>query len=312
MGKGTMRSGFVCISGPTNAGKSTLMNALVGQKLAIITPKPQTTRNRIMGIHTVGGKGQIVFVDTPGFHRAENALGKRMNRVAVRSLLDTDLALLVVDVTLDLSRGEGAISPRNLNAVKQVEASGLPVVVALNKVDKVPRKELLLPLLAAYEECMSPAAMVPLSARKSDGLKQLESHLFELLPEGDRLYPEDMISDQPERFLAAEIIREKLIMVTKEELPYSTAVQIESWKEVENRKGDVVVHLSGIIHVERESQKGIVIGKGGLRLKEVGERARLELERMLENRVYLKLFVRVEKNWSGDPRRLDKLGYREE
>jgi GTP-binding protein Era len=180
MGEGTLKSGFVCISGPTNAGKSTLLNALVGQKLAIITPKPQTTRNRIMGIHTVAGKGQIVFVDTPGFHRAKNALGRRMNRVAVRSLLDTDLALLVVDVTLDLFRGEGVISPKNLNAVNQVQASKLPVIIVLNKVDKVPHKELLLPLLAAYEACLSPVAMYPISAKKSGGFQRLESNLFDI------------------------------------------------------------------------------------------------------------------------------------
>jgi GTPase len=301
------RAGFVCLSGPTNAGKSTLMNAMIGQKVAIASPKPQTTRNRILGIHNVSEPpGQIVFVDTPGLHRPRGQLGQRMLQIAVRSLEETDLAVLVVDVARDL-RARGALSEANRTGLETVVRSGVPVVVALNQIDKVGDKKALLPVLAQYAERLGGAEIVPISARTRDGLDRLERVILGHLPEGEPLYPPDLLSDQAERFLAAELIREKVILLTQQELPYSTAVEIEQWEEPSPPRS--TLDIAAVIHVERDSQKGIVIGKGGERLKAIGIKAREELEEAFGTHVYLTLFVHVEKDWTKDKRRLTRMGY---
>jgi GTP-binding protein Era len=308
----TTRAGFVCLAGPTNAGKSTLMNAMVGEKVAIITPKPQTTRNRILGIHTVPERGQIVFVDTPGFHRAQGRLGRRMNDVASRTLLETNLVVLVVDVSLDAARlgrgGKGTLHPANQAALERVREAGVPVFVVLNQVDKVAVKQALLPVIASYSSLLPGAEIVPISARTRDGLEQLEGLLFAALPESELLYPADILSDQAERFLAAEIVREKVMLQTHEELPYSVVVEVERWEE-DRREDGGLVSIAAVIHVERDSQKGIVIGKGGARLKSIGTAARQELEEVLGAKVFLELFVHVEKDWSEKDQRLDRFGY---
>jgi GTP-binding protein Era len=303
----TARVGFVCLTGPTNAGKSTLMNAVIGQKIAIISPKPQTTRNRILGIHTIAERGQLIFVDTPGLHRPRGKLGERLMEVARRSLRGTDVAVLVVDASLDV-KVRDSLSKPNRAAAEEVKSAGLPTVVALNKVDLIPKKELLLPLTMVYSELLGTTDIVPISARKGRNLDALESLLFEKLPEGPLLYPADVLSDQAEKFLAAEIIREKAIKHTKEELPYSVAVEVESWLEPEEEGR--VLHIGAIIHVERSSQKGIVIGKGGGRLKVIATEARLELEQMFDTKIFLEIFVHIEKDWSKDQRRLDRFGYK--
>jgi len=316
----TLRSGFVVLAGPTNAGKSTLMNAIIGEKLAIITPKPQTTRNRILGIHTMSTRGQIIFVDTPGFHRSRGKLGHRMNDMARRSLDDTDIALLVVDASLDAEQAPGRLHPANASALDKVKQSGVPFIVALNKVDKIRLKDALLPVIQMYAERSGASDVIPISALNKDGLDRVQDLLLGMLPEGGFLYPPDVLSDQAERFLAAEIIREKVMMATRQELPYSVAVEVEQWEEHadgkkkkrpddEERKADDTIRINAIIHVERDSQKGIVIGKGGSRLKEVGSQARVELESMFGTKVFLELFVRVEKDWTHDPKRLDRFGY---
>ncbi|MBN1946679.1 MAG: GTPase Era [Bradymonadales bacterium] len=299
-------SGFVCLSGPTNAGKSTLMNALVGQKIAIITPKPQTTRNRILGIHTVADRGQLIFVDTPGFHQPKSRLGKRMVELAMRSIHDTDLVLLVVDATLDAA-SSGFLADANRQAALQVASSQVPTVLALNKVDRIRPKERLLQVIDAYDRELGLRDIYPISALTGSGLAQLEADLLTRLPVGPPLYPEDMLSDQVERFLAAEIIREKVILLTRQEIPYSVAVEVESFKEPEAPGG--TLRISALIFVERESQKGIVIGKGGALLKQIGTRARQELEVMFQTRVFLELVVKVSKDWPQDIRRLARFGY---
>jgi GTP-binding protein Era len=302
----TTRSGFVCMVGPTNAGKSTLMNAVIGQKISIITPKPQTTRNRILGIHSVAERGQIVFVDTPGWHRPRGRLGERMVEVATRSLEDTDLALLVVDAQRDVESRE-TLHPANRSAARKVAETGLPAVAALNKIDLVRDKAKLLPVVEAYAETLGSEDLVPLSALERDGLDRLVDTLFARLPRSPMLYPKDMLSDQAERFLAAEIVREKVILATRQELPYSVAVQVEEWEEP--RVEGKALRIGALIHVERKSQKGIVIGKGGERLKQIGTAARKELEATFGTKIFLQLYVRVEKNWTSDARRIERLGY---
>ena len=286
------------------------MNAIIGEKIAIITPKPQTTRNRILGIHTVPERGQIVFIDTPGLHRPQGRFGERLNRVAVHSLHETELALLMVDASLDASKPAGKLSGPNRRAVETVQNAGVPVVCALNKVDRIHPKTRLLPLLETYSKLLGTDNVIPISATKKSGLDLLEDILFELLPESPLLYPEDMLSDQAERFLAAEIIREKLMLFTHNELPYSVVVEVEEWVEEpgkDEKPGQL--RISAVIHVEKDSQKGIIIGKGGQKLKEVGTKARIDLESGFSTKVFLQLFVHVEKNWSSDPRRLDRFGY---
>ncbi len=284
-----MRSGFATILGRPNAGKSTLLNALVGEKLAIVTHKPQTTRNRIQGIVNVPRKGnrhaaQIVLIDTPGVHRPENSLDKAMMR-EVRDALDgCDLVLLITDVTQKPGAGEKFV----LNLVMQAKA---PAFLLLNKIDLI-HKDKLLPMIDHWRQMHDFKEIIPISARTRDGLDRLLDAMVEALPEGQPYFPRDQITDQPQRFLAAEIIREQVLLATKEEVPYAATVLIEQFEEQPR-----LTRIAAAIYCEREGQKGILIGKGGQMLKKIGTAARQEIEQMLETRVFLELFVKVRPGW---------------
>jgi GTPase len=297
-----IRSGMVAIVGPPNAGKSTLMNGLLEQKISIVSPKPQTTRNRILGIMN-GPEYQIVLLDTPGLHKAREPLNQEMVRIALESLHEVDAVLYLIDVSLPL--------PEKLKAEKGQELTGYmeqvrcPVILVLNKVDLL-IKEKLLAMIQTYAEFFPFHAIIPISALTGDGTDRLLAELLAVLPIGPRYYPEDIPTDATERFLVAEIIREKVFLLTGEEVPYSTAVLIESFKE-DPAKGLITIHAA--IVLERESQKGIVIGKGGLKLKSIGTAARKDIEKLLDQKVLLKLWVKVRKNWSRDEKFLKELGF---
>ena len=297
-----IRSGMVAIVGPPNAGKSTLMNGLLEQKISIVSPKPQTTRNRILGIINDEGY-QIVLLDTPGLHKAREPLNQEMVRIALDSLHEVDAVLYMVDVSLPL--------PDKLKEEKGQELAGhmeqvsCPVILVLNKVDLL-NKEKLLAMIQIYADFFPFHAIIPLSALHGDGNDRLLAELLAVLPYGPRYYPEDIPTDASERFLVAEIIREKVFLLTGEEVPYSTAVLIESFKE-DPDKGLITIHAA--IVLERESQKGIVIGKGGLKLKSIGTAARKDIEKLLDQKVLLKLWVKVRKNWSRDEKFLKELGF---
>ena len=291
------RSGFVGIAGPPNVGKSTLLNRILGEKISITSPKPQTTRNRILGI-AHRARAQIIFVDTPGVHGARKALNMRMVDAALTALDDMDVVLLVLDAAAPDPAAERLL-------VKKLGQLRRPVVLALNKTDLV-AKPALLALIARWSQAVAFQALVPVSAKTGDQLPALLEALEACLPEGPPLFPADAVTDLPERFIAAEMIREKVFRFTGQEIPYSTAVTIEHFAE-EDRPA--LVKIFATIHVERDSQKGVVIGKGGAKLRQIGTAARSEIQRMLGARVYLKLLVRVQKNWSQDSRALRRFGY---
>lgn len=291
------RSGFVGIAGPPNVGKSTLLNRILGEKISITSPKPQTTRNRILGI-AHRPRAQIIFVDTPGVHGARKALNIRMVEAALAALDDMDVVLLVLDAA-----GGDPAAERLL--VKKLGQLRRPVVLALNKTDLV-AKPALLALIARWSQAVAFESLVPVSAKTGDQLPALLEALEACLPEGPPLFPADAVTDLPERFIAAEMIREKVFRFTGQEIPYSTAVTIEHFAEDDR---PALVKIFATIHVERDSQKGVVIGKGGAKLRQIGTAARSEIQRMLGARVYLKLLVRVQKNWSQDSRALRRFGY---
>jgi len=294
-GAGTsFHSGFVAVVGRPNVGKSTLVNRLVGEKVAIVSDKPQTTRNRILAVVN-RPDGQIVLFDTPGIHKPMHRMNERMVEAAVGSLGQVDLALWLVDVTEEYGPGD--------RYVKDVlKRAGKPVLLGLNKIDLVPKPRLL-PLIDQYRQLLDFAEIVPVSALKGDNVERLAERLVAHLPEGDRLYPDDFLTDQPERFFVAEMIREQILRHTREEIPYSTAVIIDSFKE-----GAPVVRIEASILVERDSQKGILIGRGGAMLKSIGSAARHEIEAFLGTKVYLGLFVKVREGWREDPAVLDEMG----
>lgn len=286
----SFHSGFVCILGRPNAGKSTLLNALVGEKLAIISPKPQTTRNRIQGIvHVPKQKGcpggQIVLMDTPGVHRPESSLGRKMMGEVREALEGCDLILLIADV---MDRA-GARDQFPLKLIKQ---SGTPAFLLLNKIDRLPDKQKLLAIIEEYRKQHEFREIIPISALKRDGLDLLLQKVIEALPEGPRYFPEDQVTDQPARFMAAEIVREQVLLATKEEVPHATTVMVEQFEE-----GAKLTRIAAVIYCEREGQKAILVGKGGQMLKKIGTAARMQLERMLGTKVYLELFVKVRPGW---------------
>jgi GTP-binding protein Era len=291
------KSGFISILGRPNVGKSTLFNRLLGDKIAIVTEKPQTTRNRILGIKNVEG-GQCIFLDTPGIHEGRSELNKRMVRTAIASGRDADILLLMIEATSPL----GEEDRQMIESFKG--SKGIPFLV-INKIDLV-RKEVLLPLMDQYQRLRPFQAIVPISAITGEGVDILLEEVIKYLPESPPYYPEEMVTDQTERFWVSEIIREKVIQHSYQEIPYSTAVTIEEFRERPEKK---VVVIKGIIHAERDSQKKILIGKGGQRLKKIGEAARKEIEAFLGTKVFLELWVKVEKNWTRDPRALDEFGY---
>ena len=278
------KSGFVALVGRPNVGKSTLLNRLLGQKVAIVTPKPQTTRHRVLGIKTLQA-AQIVFVDTPGLHRARSLINRRMVEAAERAAADADIIVWVLDATAGLATADREIA-------EPLAAERRPVCVVLNKIDRVPRPQLL-PILAAVDQVLPGRDVVPVSATKGTNLDALVEVIIRLLPEGPQLYDAETVTDQTERALAQELVREQVLLQTREEVPYAVAVEINTFEDKPN-----VTVISATIHVERDSQKGIVVGERGQRIKEIGRAARLELERVLGRRVYLELFVRVQEEWT--------------
>jgi len=294
--KQIFRSGFVGIIGRPNVGKSTLLNRIVGQKIAITSPKPQTTRNRILGIQNTDD-AQVLYVDTPGIHDASSPLNRYMVDQARSACLDVDVVLWLVEA--DRSVDTDPMIPRLLEKTKN------PVLLVINKIDTI-SKDKLLPLIDVYSKICPFASIMLVSALKGDGVDALMAEIPALLPEGPRYYPEDQLTDVPERFIVAEMIREQVLMRTKDEVPYGVAIVIERFQEnpVKNMVG-----ISAVINVERDSQKGILVGKGGTMIRHIGQGARKEIERMLGVKVHLELFVRVQKNWTSSGRMLKEFGY---
>jgi len=291
------KSGFIAILGPPNVGKSTLLNRLLGQKISITSKKPQTTRNRILGIlHRE--TAQFVFVDTPGVHKAKQPLNVRIVDVALAVLEDVDLILLVADASAPDPESEKIL-------IRALENTRTKVILALNKIDLI-KKPVLLSQMDMWHKTHPFEAVIPISARQGTQVDTLVTAMEQALPNGPPLFPEDALTDMPERFLAAEMIREKAFRLTGQEIPYSVAVTVDRFVA---KKEGALIAIDATIHVERDSQKGILIGKKGSKLKQIGEDARKEIERMVGAKVYLKLFVRVQKNWSRDTKALRRFGY---
>jgi GTP-binding protein Era len=289
------KSGFVSIFGRPNVGKSTLLNRIIGEKIVITSDKPQTTRNRIQGIHNTGN-GQIVFIDTPGIHAGRSRLNKSMVDTALSAISGVDLLLLVADGS---SQADEKLVREILTGVRT------PVLLAINKVDLLSDKRILLERMASWSALHPFREIVPLSAASGEGLDLLLESIGGYLPEGPALFPDDILTDMPEKFICAEMIREKVFRLTRDEIPYSTAVEVESFTERPNG----VVAISAAIILERETQKGIVIGKKGELLKKIGSQARSDIERLLGTRVFLELFVKVVENWSERTSKLREYGY---
>ncbi|RJX36390.1 MAG: GTPase Era [Desulfarculus sp.] len=294
-----MKSGFVAIVGAPNVGKSTFLNQVLGFKLAITSDKPQTTRHRLLGVHHAPGL-QMVFLDTPGLHRAKNTLNRRLVATAEQALAEVDAVLFMAEATRPGMAAAEALAPRLARLAK-------PVVLALNKSDLLPRKQALLPLLEWAAVWGPWRALVPVSAQTGEGCAELVAELATALPEGPPLFGEDVITDLPLRFLAAELIREKVFRLTQQEVPYGAAVTVDQYLEPEDDQHPVAI--TATIHVERAGQKGILIGKGGETIKKIGSKARQDLERLIGQKVFLDLLVRVEPKWSRQEAGLKKMGY---
>ena len=288
-------SGFVAIIGRPNAGKSTLLNRLVGQKIAIVTSKPQTTRNRIQGI--VNRKdGQIVFIDTPGLHAPDSALNRQMMKEVAAALEGIDVLVLMSDASRTHPHVDELV-------IERAKAARAPVILALNKVDRMPKPRLL-PMIEAYAKKFDFAAIVPMSALKGAGCEDLLKEVIQRLPEGEAHFPEDQVTDQPERFLAAEIVREKAVQLTYHEVPHALAVVVDEWEEAPK-----ILRIHATLQVERDSQKKILIGHKGAMMKRIGIQARKELEAILDTKIYLELFVRVVPGWREDPGKVRQLDW---
>jgi len=291
------QSGFVAIIGAPNVGKSTLMNALLGQKISIVSPKPQTTRNRILGVKHLPG-GQIVFLDTPGIFLPTSLLDRTIVQAALKTLSEVNLVLLMIEPF------SGAVQIPE-TAADRLQALETPVFLIINKVDLI-EKQKLLPLIEAGARRFPFKEIIPLSALTGDGLALLEKEILALLPEGPHYFPEDMVTDLPEQFLVEELIREKVFRLLSKEVPYAVAVTVDSFSRREDKP---IIHIQATIHVERDSQKGILIGKGGNLLKKIGQSARASMEPLLGSQVFLELWVRVEKNWRKNPKLIRRFGY---
>lgn len=309
--KGTFRAGFVALVGRPNVGKSTLLNAILGEKLAIATPRPQTTRNRIVGVRNLPG-AQLVLVDTPGLHRPSGRGRTRLNQYMVGEALaaleevDAVCAIVETPAAAELKRG-WKLDAATGYVLEQLAIAGKPAVLAVNKVDTLGNKQLLLPVLDALGKAHPFRALVPISAKKGDGVERLVLELAQMLPVGERLFPEEMLTDRAERWIGAEFIREQVFLLTRQEVPYSVAVSIDRWDE---RGKDVFVEAT--IHVDKPAHKRIVVGEGGRMVREIGTRARQEISNLLAVPVHLKLFVRVDEGWTESARSLRELGYGEE
>jgi GTP-binding protein Era len=296
-----IRSGFVCILGKPNAGKSTLLNALAGQKLAIVSPKPQTTRTRVQGILNLPKKkgqlaAQIILIDTPGVHKADSSLGKKMMREVHGALEGCDLIYLICDATKKLDAGDEFL-------LQMAAKSGTAVFLLLNKIDLLDKQKLL-PVMTQFNERLKFREILPISALRKEGIEALIQATVQALPQGPRYFPEDQITDLPMRFMVSEAIREQVLHHTKEEVPHSTAVVIEQFEE-----GPRLTRIAAAIFCEREGQKAILVGKGGQMLKSIGTKARLEIEKMVETKVFLQLFVKVEPKWRDSERFVDGLDW---
>lgn len=295
--KENFKSGFVAIIGRPNVGKSTLMNHLIGQKIAITSKKPQTTRNKIQTVYTCED-GQIIFLDTPGIHKAKNKLGEYMVNVAEQTLKDVDVILWLVEPTTYIGAGEKHIA-------EQLQKTSLPVILVINKVDTV-KKEDILQVIDNYRKLYDFAEIIPASALRGQNTKDIVNSLFKYMPYGPMFYDEDTVTDQPQRQIVAEIIREKALHALDEEIPHGIAVTIEKMRE---RRGQHIVDIEATIICERDSHKGIIIGKQGSMLKKIGSNARFEIEKMLEERVNLKIWVKVKKDWRDSDTLMKNFGY---
>ncbi len=289
------KSGFAAIIGMPNVGKSTLLNKIIGQKISIISEKPQTTRNKILAIYTTDEE-QIIFTDTPGIHKPHNKLDEFMLNVANESMNETDVLLFVVDASQSIHDIERKIA-------KNIDKTGLPCILVMNKIDEV-KKEQLLPMIADYSSMHDFAAIVPISAKTGDGVDILLNNIKEYLEEGPQFYDENMVTDQPERQLAAEIIREKMLWLLQKEIPYGVAIEITKMQDKEN-----LTNIYATIYCEKASHKGIIIGKNGEMLKKIGSLARTDIEKMLERKVFLELWVKIKTDWRNSDFLVKNFGY---
>jgi GTP-binding protein Era len=289
------RSGYVSIIGRPNVGKSTLLNSILGEKVAIVTTKPQTTRNRIIGIKTLPN-AQIIFIDTPGIHKPRHKLGEAMVKTALEALNEVDIILFMVE--------PHSPEKEDLSVIEMLKKVRSPVFLLINKIDTIKKTDLL-PLIDHFKNLYSFQEIIPLSALKQDGMSMLMKRIYDSMPSGPKYYSDEFITDQLERFMVSEIIRERVMEMTEEEVPYSVAVEITEWKERE----DGLIVISGNIYVEREGQKGIIIGKRGAMLKSIGSAARIDIERLLNTKVFLELWVKVKKDWRNNKTTLRELGY---
>ena len=290
------KSGFITILGRPNVGKSTFFNAIIGDKISIVANKPQTTRNRITGIRNFSD-AQLIFLDTPGMHQPKTPLNRAMVQAARETIGDADVLLIMVEA-------DSSIGPHDLFLIEALAGVKAPVFLAINKIDRV-EKPKLLPLIDQYSKLFDFKGIFPISALKNDGLDELIACLKEALPQGPQLFPDDIATDATERFIAGEFIREQILLLTKQEVPYASAVTIDAFKEDEAKN---LIRISATIHVEKESQKAIMIGKKGAMLKKIGTQARLSMENLFGAKVFLELFVRVKKDWTGSDRMLREFG----
>lgn len=294
------KSGFVSIVGRPNVGKSTLLNAMVGQKIAIMSNRPQTTRNQIRGVLTQP-EGQVIFIDTPGIHKPKHRLGQFMVEAAETSLKEVDVVLFVVDATEPHHEADRYV-------LERLQAIHTPVFLVLNKVDKAVKPEIL-QMMANYRNLYDFKEMIPVSAKDGTQLQLLLKSIFQMMPEGPKYYPDGMLTDHPERFIIAETIREKVLRLTREEVPHSVVIDIE---QLEHRASNDILYVNAVIYTERTSQKGILIGKQGAMLKRVGELARTDLERLLGTKIFLELWVKVKKDWRNEPSFLRRFGFEQQ
>jgi GTP-binding protein Era len=300
MNNQAFKSGFVSIIGRPNVGKSTFINKVIGQKIAIMSDKPQTTRNKIQGVYTTNNS-QTVFIDTPGIHKPKHKLGDFMMKVAQNTLKEVDLILFMINAEEGYGRGDEFI-------IERLKQTKTPVFLIINKIDQI-HPDQLLPLIEQYKKLYPFQEIVPISALQGNNIETLLRQIEEVLPEGPQYYPEDQVTDHPERFIITELIREKVLHLTREEIPHSIAVVMDT---LERRENNQAIYVGATIIVERDSQKGIVIGKKGSMLKEVGKRARVDIEALLGSKVYLELWVKVQKDWRNKASQLRDYGFRED